>query len=43
MVQVPPPSGMLGIDKEELISDNDVTAQSQGWRIRSGVSSRWEV
>lgn len=43
VVQVPPPSGMFGLDKEELISDNDVAAQSQGWKIRSGVSTRWEV
>lgn len=38
-----PPSGMFGLDKEELVSDNGVAAQSQGRTIRSGVSTRWEA
>lgn len=25
------PSGMLGIDKEKIVSDNDATAQSPKW------------
>lgn len=39
-----PPSGMLGIDKEEIVSDNDATAQSPRQEDEErGASPKWEV
>lgn len=38
-----PPSGVFGIDKEELVSHGDVTAESPRWEDQKQGSPKWEV